>query len=85
MRTTQMRLCIVLHFRKSLEYAWIPKNTSLFSQFTAYAYNTHSDQQTDDPLPITVLVEDENDNAPEFAGPMLYAVQEKCPMSKYEI
>ncbi|KAF5900437.1 desmocollin-2-like isoform X1, partial [Clarias magur] len=52
-------------------------------KFTAYAHNSYGSQQTDDPLPITVLVEDENDNAPEFTGSMQYAVQEKCPMSTF--
>ncbi|KAG7316655.1 hypothetical protein KOW79_020196 [Hemibagrus wyckioides] len=50
-------------------------------KFTAYAYNTMSRVQTDDPLPITVNIEDENDNAPQFTGPMDFTVQEQCPMS----
>ncbi|XP_053470312.1 desmocollin 2-like protein [Ictalurus furcatus] len=48
--------------------------------FTAYAYNTHTKQETDAPLPVTVLIEDENDNPPQFSGPMDFAVQEQCPM-----
>ncbi|KAK3516572.1 hypothetical protein QTP70_021978 [Hemibagrus guttatus] len=49
--------------------------------FTAYAYNTLTHAQTDEPLPITVLIEDENDNAPQFSGPMDFTVQEQSPMS----
>ncbi|TSK58110.1 Desmocollin-1 [Bagarius yarrelli] len=48
--------------------------------FTAYAYNTLNNAETDLPLPITVNVEDVNDNAPQFTGPMAFTVQEKCPM-----
>lgn len=58
------------------------KYLSLLHQFTAYAYNTLTNKETDDPLPITVIIEDENDNAPQFSGPMDYTVAEQCPMSK---
>ncbi|XP_060722595.1 desmocollin 2-like protein [Tachysurus vachellii] len=49
--------------------------------FTAYAYNTLTNKETDDPLPITVIIEDENDNAPQFSGLMDYTVEEQCPMN----
>uniref|UniRef100_A0AAQ6ALA3 Cadherin domain-containing protein n=1 Tax=Amphiprion ocellaris TaxID=80972 RepID=A0AAQ6ALA3_AMPOC len=38
--------------------------------------NTH--QPTDLPLPIEIKVDDVNDNAPEFAGPLQFTVQERC-------
>lgn len=40
-----------------------------------YDVNTH--QETDDPLPIIVEVDDENDNAPTVDGPILCTVAEK--------
>ncbi|MCJ8743639.1 hypothetical protein PDJAM_G00096570 [Pangasius djambal] len=46
--------------------------------FMAHAYNVYTNQETDDPLPITVIIEDENDNPPEFSGPMVFSVQEQC-------
>ncbi|KAI5619855.1 desmocollin-1 [Silurus asotus] len=48
--------------------------------FRAHALNSYSHQETDDSLPITVLIEDENDNAPQFSGPMDFTVQERCAM-----
>lgn len=35
-------------------------------------------QPTDDPLPITIIVDDVNDNYPMFQGPLQYTVQERC-------
>lgn len=62
--------------------SWSLLDSGLLPQFTAYAYNTYTKQETDAPLPVTVLIEDENDNPPQFSGPMDFAVQEQCPMGK---
>lgn len=42
--------------------------------------NTH--QQTDDPLPIIVEVDDMNDNAPTVDSPPVYTVAEKCKIGE---
>ncbi|XP_051953861.1 desmocollin 2-like protein [Xyrauchen texanus] len=46
--------------------------------FMARVYDRHSNRETDDPLPITVIVEDKNDNAPEFSGSRFFTVPERC-------
>ncbi|KPP62267.1 hypothetical protein Z043_119558 [Scleropages formosus] len=46
--------------------------------FVANVYNRYSNKPTDLSLPVTVIVEDENDNAPEFSGLMQYTVMEHC-------
>lgn len=40
-------------------------------------FDVSTHQQTDDPLPITVEVDDMNDNAPTVDGPILCTVAEK--------
>lgn len=57
-------------------------HTDLVLQFTAHAFDVNTRRETDEPLPITVIVEDVNDNAPQFSGPMVFAVNEQCPMGK---
>ncbi len=37
-----------------------------------------SGKETDQNLPITVNVEDKNDNAPEFIGGRFFTVEERC-------
>ncbi|KAL1022679.1 hypothetical protein UPYG_G00030920 [Umbra pygmaea] len=46
--------------------------------FKAHVYDIRTNQETDLPLDITVLVEDVNDNDPEFSGPLTYSVSEHC-------
>ncbi|MFT7809618.1 desmocollin-2 [Arapaima gigas] len=46
--------------------------------FVARVLNVNTHRETDKPLPVTVIVEDENDNAPEFTGPMQFSVRENC-------
>lgn len=60
-------------------------DTGFLPQFTARAYNKYTNQQTDYPLPVTVIIQDVNDNAPQFSGSLNYAVKEQCPMGKSEI
>ncbi len=35
-------------------------------------------KETDEYLPITVIVEDKNDNAPEFTAGRFFTVEERC-------
>ncbi|XP_051501572.1 desmocollin-1-like [Myxocyprinus asiaticus] len=51
-----------------------------YPQFTfmARVFDRVSNLETDDPLPITVIVEDKNDNAPEFSGSSFFSVPEHC-------
>lgn len=60
----------------------LKSDIGLVSQFIAHAYNRFTNRETDDPLPLTVIIEDVNDNAPQFSGPLNFAVQEHCPMGK---
>uniref|UniRef100_A0A673XU40 Desmocollin 2 like n=1 Tax=Salmo trutta TaxID=8032 RepID=A0A673XU40_SALTR len=46
--------------------------------FTAQVFDRRSGKETDRPLDITVLVEDINDNAPTFSGPLAFSVLEQC-------
>ncbi|XP_051951197.1 desmocollin-1-like [Xyrauchen texanus] len=46
--------------------------------FMARVFDRVSNRETDDPLPITVIVEDKNDNAPEFTGSRFFSVPERC-------
>ncbi|MBN3313338.1 DSC2 protein, partial [Atractosteus spatula] len=46
--------------------------------FTARVFSVSTHQETDQPLPVTVKVEDVNDNAPVFASPLTYSVLEHC-------
>lgn len=39
-------------------------------------------REVDEPLPITVIVEDKNDNAPEFIGGRVFTVEERCRAGK---
>lgn len=39
-------------------------------------------REVDEFLPITVIVEDMNDNAPEFTGGRLFSVEERCRAGK---
>ncbi|XP_067273214.1 desmocollin 2-like protein isoform X2 [Pseudorasbora parva] len=45
--------------------------------FIARVYD-QSGREVDEYLPITVNVEDKNDNAPEFAGNRVFSVEERC-------
>uniref|UniRef100_A0A8C9VCW9 Desmocollin 2 like n=1 Tax=Scleropages formosus TaxID=113540 RepID=A0A8C9VCW9_SCLFO len=49
-----------------------------FNNITVRASSTSTNAPTDLSLPVTVIVEDENDNAPEFSGLMQYTVMEHC-------
>uniref|UniRef100_A0A6Q2ZC29 Cadherin domain-containing protein n=1 Tax=Esox lucius TaxID=8010 RepID=A0A6Q2ZC29_ESOLU len=46
--------------------------------FQAHVFDRRSGIETDLPLDITVLVEDINDNAPTFSGPLNFSVFEHC-------
>lgn len=39
-------------------------------------------KEVDEYLPITVIVEDKNDNAPEFTGGRVFTVEERCRAGK---
>lgn len=39
-------------------------------------------REVDEFLPITVIVEDKNDNAPEFIGGRVFTVEERCRAGK---
>lgn len=39
-------------------------------------------REVDEFLPITVIVEDKNDNAPEFTGGRVFTVEERCRAGK---
>uniref|UniRef100_A0A3B4ZHU3 Desmocollin-2-like n=1 Tax=Stegastes partitus TaxID=144197 RepID=A0A3B4ZHU3_9TELE len=41
-------------------------------------FDQHTRQPTDLPLPIEIKVDDVNDNAPQFSGPLQFVVQERC-------
>lgn len=41
-------------------------------------FDVYTHQQTDDPLPIIVEVDDLNDNAPTVTGLVQFTVAEKC-------
>lgn len=42
------------------------------------AFDDRTHQPTDLPLPIEIKVDDVNDNAPQFAGPLQFVVAEQC-------
>ncbi|XP_030626644.1 desmocollin 2-like protein isoform X2 [Chanos chanos] len=46
--------------------------------FTAHVYDVMTKKETDLPLPVTVIVKDVNDNAPEFTAPLVFTVEEQC-------
>ncbi|KAI7799797.1 desmocollin 2-like protein [Triplophysa rosa] len=46
--------------------------------FKAQVFDRRTQQETDQFLPITVNVEDKNDNAPQFVGSLFFTVQERC-------
>ncbi|XP_064202385.1 desmocollin 2-like protein [Anguilla rostrata] len=48
-------------------------------KFRARAINQQTHVDTDEPLIVTVNVQDVNDNAPQFSGPLQFAVPEKSP------
>lgn len=58
-------------------------------QITAKVYDRQTHQQTDDPLPVTIYIDDENDNAPTFTDPLQFTVLEQakkgeqCDISLY--
>uniref|UniRef100_A0A1A8PC63 Desmocollin 2 like n=2 Tax=Nothobranchius rachovii TaxID=451742 RepID=A0A1A8PC63_9TELE len=50
-----------------------------YSEFhlTARVFDKVNQKERDNPAPITVIVDDENDNAPEFIGPLQFVVDEQ--------
>lgn len=46
--------------------------------FTARVFEIGTGKETDRPLMVTVLVDDVNDNAPTFSGPLEFSVAEQC-------
>ncbi|XP_056451934.1 desmocollin 2-like protein [Gadus chalcogrammus] len=51
-------------------------------EFTARVYKLGTNEETDKPLIVTVIVDDENDNKPEFVGPLLFKVPEASKPGK---
>ncbi|CAL8344553.1 unnamed protein product [Merluccius merluccius] len=49
-------------------------------QFTVKVYDVNTHKETDKPLTVTVIVDDENDNKPEFKGPLSFRVTEKSKL-----
>ncbi|KAI4892503.1 hypothetical protein NFI96_018299 [Prochilodus magdalenae] len=47
-------------------------------KFLAHAIDRFTKQERDLPLPVTVIVEDVNDNAPQFSSSMFFVVEEQC-------
>ncbi|KAM6948731.1 desmocollin 2-like protein, partial [Aplochiton taeniatus] len=45
--------------------------------FTAKVFDQYTEQETDDPLPVTVIIDDVNDNKPTFTSPLRFSVLEK--------
>lgn len=45
-------------------------------------FDRQTNRETDEFLPITVHVEDKNDNAPQFVGNLFFTVQERCSAGK---
>lgn len=41
-----------------------------------------NNRETDQYLPVVVMVEDVNDNAPEFTGNRFFTVEERCRAGK---
>ncbi|XP_005462189.2 desmocollin-3 [Oreochromis niloticus] len=41
-------------------------------------FDKHTNVELDEKLPLTVIVDDVNDNAPEFVGPLQFTVPEHC-------
>ncbi|KAM9845093.1 desmocollin 2-like protein [Aulostomus maculatus] len=56
-----------------------PVDREEFPQFvlTAEVFDVITKQPTDEPLDIHIIVDDENDNAPQFKSPLSYSVLEK--------
>lgn len=46
------------------------------SQLTTKVFDKHTMQPTDSPLPIQIIVDDVNDNAPEFKSALQFSVLE---------
>ncbi|XP_026016950.1 desmocollin-3-like isoform X1 [Astatotilapia calliptera] len=46
--------------------------------FVVRAFDKHTNVERDEELPLTVIVDDVNDNAPEFVGPLHFTVPEHC-------
>ncbi|XP_062308283.1 desmocollin 2-like protein isoform X2 [Osmerus eperlanus] len=59
---------------------WYAVDREQYSKFvfTARVFDTYTNKETDRPLDITVLVDDMNDNAPTFSGPLEFSVSEQC-------
>lgn len=46
--------------------------------FVVRAWDRNTNQERDDKLPLKVIVDDVNDNPPEFVGPLQFTVPEHC-------
>lgn len=53
-----------------------------YLQMVVKVFDVNTHQQTDDPLPIIVEVDDMNDNAPTVDSPLMYTVAEKCKIGE---
>ncbi|XP_076873098.1 desmocollin 2-like protein [Brachyhypopomus gauderio] len=51
--------------------------------FVAHAFDKFSNVETDQPLPITVYVQDVNDNAPEFSSLLIFVTEEHSKQGTY--
>ncbi|KAJ8336812.1 hypothetical protein SKAU_G00380320 [Synaphobranchus kaupii] len=68
------RLTGMLRVHKAVDREKVP-----VFKFTARVINQQSNVDTDEPLIVTVNVQDLNDNTPQFSAPMLFPVPEKSP------
>lgn len=41
-------------------------------------FDKHTNAELDEKIPLRVIVDDVNDNAPEFVGPLHFTVPEHC-------
>lgn len=46
-------------------------------QLTVRVFDRGTNKELDDPLPFNIIIDDMNDNAPTFAGPLQVTVPEK--------
>lgn len=66
---------------KLVECVHLSKCT-LSLQLTARVFDKKTNQETDLPLPIQILVDDVNDNAPQFEGALQFVVLEHSPVGE---
>ncbi|XP_060773616.1 desmocollin 2-like protein isoform X2 [Neoarius graeffei] len=65
----------MLKVHRSIDREQYPK-----LEFQVRAFSVLTNQETDLPMKVTVIIEDENDNPPQFTGSLDFTVQEQCPV-----